>query len=345
MSDDPIKRFTRLVLFQAQQDHATEAELLANVTYRLARLLGVHPYLVPPTFGFLAAWAYLAAADEALADGPQEHRRRAKALCALLYLGCGVQAVFFRGYVENTQLAIPALLVAVRVLLRYVRRATPGLDATIVPAAAMMTLAALFHGQNAFLIPGLLAAAALRRLPARQYGALAADVALAGLTVAVVAGAAIDAVRAAGFVTTPGNLTARQATMFVAVWRPLAAQDDFRMFSFNHLLQVANIMAVAFPAFPIVAIALAAWRPMAAAPKSESLLAVLALGYLAFAFLWNFSLGFPNDYDLMVSMCTPLVLFLSACTVRLGQLAPKLAAAMVAVNLVYSWAAIGLLLR
>ena len=328
----------------AQQDHATVAELLANVTYRLARLLHVHPYLVPPAFGFLAALAYLTTVDEVLADRPKVQRPRAKALCSVLYIASGVQAVFFRGYVENTQLAVPFLLTAICLLLRYVRRSGAGLDLMIIPGAGVMTLAALFHGQDAFLLPGLLFAAAVRRLPARECKGLAGDVLLAGLTVAVVGGGTLDAVRAAGFVTATGNVHWQPGSMFVALWRPLAAQDDFTMFSFDHLLQVANIVAVVFPAFPLAAITLVA-LPARSTSKPESLLAVLALGYLAFAFLWNFSLGFPNDYDLMISLSTPLVLFLSACTVRLSQFAPKAAWAMVAVNLAYSWATICLLLR
>ena len=35
MSNDPIKRFTRLVLFQAQQDHATELTITPSIPKRL----------------------------------------------------------------------------------------------------------------------------------------------------------------------------------------------------------------------------------------------------------------------------------------------------------------------
>jgi hypothetical protein len=75
------------------------------------------------------------------------------------------------------------------------------------------------------------------------------------------------------------------------------------------------------------------------------LLAALGLGYLVFVCLWGYDLGFPLDYDLMFSMGILLQLALTGWVIETCLGSKALTAAIVSVNLLYSWVTMSLLLR
>ncbi len=334
-------------LNEAADKRVVASELLSNVLYHVLFRLNADPRYVGPIVGFVVALLYFMLCDYLFA-GEGSEGPRPVAIACLLYLGSGLQLLFFYDYVENTQTSLPFLLLALLMCARYIRGRDDRFGLSIVSASLLLTLAGLFHGQHAFLLPAIFAAIITKRLPARRGKLLAAEAAASLAAMACLAGAVCGVLWAAGFEFAAGNATGGgDATLFV----PLSVLDSkftaFAMFSLAHWRQVANILTTLFPAHWLCAAA-AVWAVIRGRkverPMLLSVLTVFALGYVAFISLWGFDLGFPLDYDLMISMGIPLQLCLTAWAVQWCAKSRVLTAAIVGINLLYAWTTISLLL-
>jgi len=275
------------------------SEILANLVFAVCRGRGLDAGWVPVISGMLSGFLLLRLADELAENSPApEDARR---LAPLLYVGSALPGLFFRDFIETTQVSTPLLVLFIGAGLRYVRGGAPW----IVVAATSWTLAAMTHGENCFLAPALPALIAIRR-PAR--GVAAGELAAALAAVAATYCLVITALSAAGFTLVPGN----GIWGFVPLCGPLSRFQDYTMFSRDHAAYVGNLLLVAAPAAVLVLApaCVRLWRAPEVPAEAELLfLTVLSLGYVGFVFLWSFDLGFPTDYDLMFSMSVPLVLW------------------------------------
>jgi len=237
------------------------SEPLSQAVLHLAR---AHLDLVAPVVGLLAAAAWLLA------------WRGDRLAGALWYLGSGLHLCFFRGFVENTQLAVPCALLYLALLTRH--RAS-GSRRDIIAAGACLALACLCHGQNVALAPALLLAGRRALL-----GAAAA---------AVVTAVVLALLLALGFTFEAGNLGGgANRTLFA----PLGSDAP------GHEARVAAILTGAAPVAWLAPF-LFLRRPRA---LRDPVTAVAALGGLAFVALVEFDLGFPQDWDVMVALTLPL---------------------------------------
>jgi len=356
------------------------SEILAMALYAAAQRAGIGLDYVPIAIGTVSGFLYLQVCDHLLASGGNLSARRAKILAGLLYLGSGVQLLFFRQYVENTPPSIPFLLLYVFFAVSYLRGRRRGFDWNLSFSALALLLACMTHGQNVFLTPSLAILIVLRRLLRKQYLASLRDVgASVGLAAGVFAGIYYG-LQALGFHILQGNIRGGgDKIMFVPLHDVPSPWVDFTFFSVSHLLQLSNTIVLVCPVAAMALVlglrsSLAGCRAGCHAHAGVSMsdllspdsntwprggchghathregldehlfLVILGLGYLGFACLWNFDLGFPGDYDLMTSMGILLLPAATAATVRSGRWPAGLALA--AIGLPYAWGTIFLFLR
>ena len=320
------------------------SEILAGVVYAAAFQSGWGVKWVPPAFGFLTAFLALTSC-ECRRECPPAIAARTRLLTGLAYLGWSGHLLYFRNYVENTQLSLPALMLFIMTAVWYLNSRGGG-TGILCLAAACWSMAAMFHGQNVFLAPAFVFLVALRRWPEQQPDwvfRIFLDLWLAGIVAAVTAAALWAGVAAAGFDIVPGNVNGGgDGLRFVPLTPANSPYVDFAMFSWAHLRQYATFVTLACPALAIAAWSGVSRRFAATLPAQESLfLLVLTFGYLGFAWLWNFDLGL-SDLDLMTSLSLPLLLLFCRMLVHLPT---RLAAALLVVNLVYVWGTLFLFLR
>lgn len=235
------------------------SEPLSQAVLHLAR---ARLDLVAPAAGLLAAAAWLFA------------WRGDRLAGALWYLGSGIHLCFFRGFVENTQLAVPCALLYLGLLARHRESCS---RRELLGAGACLALACLCHAQNLALAPALLLAG--RRAPLGAAAAAATTAAVFGLLLAL------------GFTFETGNFGGGANRTLLA---PFGSD--------GHESRVAAIVAGAAPV---------AWlAPLLflrrARARRDPVPALAALGGLAFVALVEFDLGFPQDWDVMVALTLPL---------------------------------------
>ena len=309
----------------AATDQAGASELLANATYRLAALCfgpAALPY-VAPAFGFAFALAMLRLCDRRF---PRHGR-----LCGLAFLGGGWHVLFFRGYIENTQLALPFLVLATGALTSGARRddarpadaprpCAPG-DAALARGAFWLAVAGAFHGSNVALLPALPLLAAYRHPPFRHSRAFLRSTARAlGVVVATVA-AAVACLWALGFELHLGHVAGGSDHSLLVPLDPPPLLV-FGMFWKAHFVQIANDLMAAAPLALVYPLLLPVPRVRARLrheARRRPALVVLPLGFLGFVTLIYFDLLFPRDWDLMVAMGMPLWLYCLSAPLALAR--------------------------
>jgi len=321
------------------------SEILANLTYHLAFRLGGDPAttFVAPVFGALFTFLFLHHAERLLPEISPSWLRRL--LIGLGVLGAGYQLCFLRDYVENSQLSMPFLLLFLAALERFGAGSRERADRlSLERAAGFLALAILFHGQNAFLLPALPLVARLRnRTSLRRL--LRPFLVLSGLLTAVPL-----LLLVAGFGIHWGNIHLGREVSLLLPLRPEAGGPP-GLFSEANLTQMADILLLASPLLPLVPPVLlllpAARRAAARHIQASPAFLVCALGYLGFLFLMNFSLGFHSDYDLMLTLSTPLtLLLLQGLLAGMGSdgILRRLALPLVLLGTFHAWAVMGSLI-
>jgi hypothetical protein len=308
----------------ARTDVLFLSQPMTNAVYR-GVYLAFGPEALPfvsPVSGFFSALAFFTVCDRLFFEGRAGADAAGKHLCAVYYLGSGVQLIFFFNYVETTQLSVPLLFFYILALARYCRGRDTGRkgglqrNRDLILAAFLLALAALMHGQIVFLLPSLPLAILIRRGPARQLGRMRRELLVMTASIAVVVGAAGLLLHAAGFSFRVGHAAGGgDSTLLVPLVLDEALADRrFGMFWVEHFLEVANIVVMTSPAAFALPLLLAVKGAARGGrfPLTPWFLALTALGYLGFLFVCNFDLGVPEDYDLMISMAVPLNLALLA---------------------------------
>jgi len=322
------------------------SEILSQLAYSLWYRAGLDASLLPPVAGLLTAGLFFSLVRRLTGDGEWPPPWWPPAL----YAASAVHLVFFRGFIENTSMSIPFVLAFAGALLSYLR--APELALRRVALASLwLTLGCAVHGQVAFLLPALPAVVLMK-----EHGASGSRIrrlsVLTGTAAAVAGGVVLGVwclVSVLGYRLVPGNMQGGgDHEMFV----PFEAPRGFATFTFlsvNHMVRIGNILAAASPSLLLLGV----WRCAREAtllrrlgPSWDLVLpAILTLAYLAFITLWNFDLGFPGDYDLMMTMAVVAQLLVVVLVAR-WRSAPRWAlAAAAGVGILSSWSLVSPFLR
>ena len=302
----------RLAFYET--NHLRLSELLSNLPYLMVNHLHLPYRLVPPLCGLFTALGYFSLCDYLFRGADNERQETNKCLYCLFYLASGVHLVFFAGYLESTLTSLPWLVWYIYFCLRYYHTDSQRPKEAIrnlSGAALCLALAALFHGQITFLTPALLIVILLKRIGKWEIRALWSDLALASVIAIGLVVATYFLLVAVGFDIEAGNIQGGGDSLRFVPLDPSEVRNRsvrFGMFSVAHFTEVANILAVASPLCVWLWISRMTWKEdaMKASRRSDAwCLQLMALGYVSLAFLWNFDLHFPIDYDLMLSMSIP----------------------------------------
>ncbi len=298
---------------------------------------------IAPFVGLVATWCWLRVAGSLRGNG------RGDGLALAVWIASGLSTVFASGYVEQTQLGVPFLLLACGGLWHYANSAgVLHARRSLAAGAAWLGLAAVMHGQNTVLAIGVPLIVVLVRGPCSRaaWRDLAVAVAAAGAAV----GTVVAAIVATGFERRVGHLWGgADGSHFVPLVDAAGSLfGDPALLSRAHLGLVGLVLAFAAPAAPAACLALALSGRRALVEAGDGALAVLAAGYVGFTVWLNFDLGWPQDIDLMVTMAPPLLLLtVRALDARIAN-GPVLRAALAAAMVVFTvatWTLAGPVLR
>jgi hypothetical protein len=311
------------------------SELLANVIYREVFEIGGTRALsfVAPVFGIVFAFVFLSVCDLLFLHADHVDDGWIKKLCCLSFLAGSWQHLFAWNYIENTQLSLPFLLIAVLSITRYSRTDTPRRHAAF--GALWLALAALVHGQNFALMPAIPLIIWLFPSAGRSASQRWIDLLTAVVVTVVTIGAVIGSLLLAGYYLHLGHI---HLLLFVPLSPHEAAR--FTLFAPSHLYFMGNTLLLASPL--VVALPLLLLIPgTQAAFRSNHLhpgLVVLALGFCGYAFFVLFALGFPRDYDLILSMGVVVHLCLVQQYMRLSVSAGRILSIIaIALGSILSW--------
>ncbi len=300
---------------QARFDHAGASDMLANVLYRLVYLGAGFEGMqfVAPVVGVLFTFFLLVATDELCVRKGDPHSVLTKRFCDMACLAGSWHLMYTRNMVENGQLCVPFLLLAIPSLHRYPSSGTPGRELAI--GTGWLAMSAAVHGQAFALFPAVPLIAWLARSQ-RTASQRLRDVGIAALVAVVVLGLAAGATLLSGFMVYAGNI---HTHMFVPL-RPHRL-SRYGMFDLAHFRTCANILVLASPlvlAAPLFAVPRSLRRRWLSTLTSAPALLILALGYCGFSFVILFMLGFPRDFDLMLGLGIVLHLCVLRVLCRLG---------------------------
>ena len=293
----------------------TLADLAHKVPYWMTHDLN-SVRLVSPVFGIVTIAAYLVLARRlALTTTLSRDLLRVFAIATPLPFW------FVAGYIENTFLGLPFMLLALERLLAHLRTPRPR---TLVQVALLIGLAAAFHLLFLVIAGGAAVALALLRRGSARFVDRATVLAGALLVPA----AAVGILLLTPMRVFPGNTNGGYDEQLLTPWVLHAGEwpNRFTMLSHAHAIEVANILVQAAPALvlalPVVLIAARRrreerpTRPTAPATV-ETVLAVLSSAYFAFVAVFGFDYGPVGNLDLMLVLSVPFSLFVLLVTARL----------------------------
>jgi len=305
----------------ARADRAGASELLANALHRVVYRVWGHAGLdyVAPFVGALFGWVFLAFAERALVAGARRRAGEVRLLAAAALALSGWQLLCCRGFVENTLLSLPFLVLGLGALMRATTARAA--ERALAAATAWLTLAASCHGVQTAMWPVLVAIVLWRRWRRGASAGVVRPLLVVAGTCAVTLAAVLGALAAAGFTIQEGHVAGGgDHRHFVPLQIAGSAyQYDFAMFDVAHVADVGNIFL--FTSALALATLLAGtsnrWRSAALAEvRRQPVLAIAGLGAASFTALYYFDLRFPYDVDLMVVMSATVGLFLLQVAAR-----------------------------
>lgn len=319
-----------------------QSSLLGTLILYVADIVRMPLGWLAPMFGSMTTFLALFCLQQ-LTRTHEEHKHLLP-LATLVFFGSGIPLLFFRGYVEMTFLGLPWFLLFLLSSQRYFMSKSGLLWAA--GAAVTLVLAGLTHGQFTFLLPLLPLLPWLKRGRVEWNASVWKEWLIIGACAAGTAALVIGGLLLAEFHLYTGDINGGgDGERFVPLWE-VTGRARFTMFSWDHVWQTLNILLLVSPlTFFAPWLVLHATNNRAHAAFTR-LLAFGTLGYLAFMWLWNFDLGFPTDYDLMVSMGLTFVLWLVCLTMERYERLPKpWVWTMVIGALVLNWSFIALFLK
>ncbi len=311
------------------------SSVLSYVIYFIADFFALsNNQYISPFAGILAAFAYFKVLDALFVNKNDEENL---IIAALLYFGSSLHLVFFRDFVSLTQLSVAPLLASLYFAIHYCRSTTKRSDYAIFLASGCLTIATLTHAENIFLFPAIPIIIFLRRLPRKQWYALAWET--FGITALIVLLCFFTGLFATkmGFPITPGDaFGGGDGKTFVPFGPPQTSSERFSLLSVAHAKEMGNILLVLCPLFFLLPLIAFSSQYMKVFLQPENvMLATMTFGYLFFIFLYNFDLGYPRNIDLMLTMGTP---FLLVCTLAIVRcVSGKLRWLLVGISIACSW--------
>jgi hypothetical protein len=276
-------------------------------------------WLISATAGAVFVWVLLGLA---LWLG---HDRTERFLLVGLVGSLGLMQLFF-GYIENYTLMTVGVLITIWLALRAQR----GEIALVWPATAL-ALTHAFHPSTIVLAPSLLYLAwQIRQGPATEpraeserrparWGSLALQIAgpyllvFIGVVAFMTAGGhGLDALVGTD---APGG---GDRNWFVPLFQTSTRWEHYTMFSFGHLLDIANEQALIAPALwpGLLLSGVFAWRRIPHRDGAFRLLLMMALLYLLLTLVWNPDYGGQRDWDLFAPAAAPAAILLGYVLAR-----------------------------
>ena len=292
----------------AQQPVAWLSDAGANAFYNLVTRIGGIDYS-PPLYGGLTYWVVFAL-DRRLKETLWAGDDSRFPWTLILYLCTPLPFLYSYGFVENPQLATPFLLLAIVTLGECVQGRRG-----MWTGSALLGVACFVHGFATFFLPVIPIAAVLRWIGQRSGNSPQRRI-LRDVSVGMAACAAAVVLCLMATVTVGiselhvGNVAGGMDNLRFVPLRheDLSVWARFVMFSREHFVEFSNIVAYGLPVLLIGPVFLLFRQTRASTLVSSPIsspdaafYASWAVGYLAFAFLWNFDLRFPTDLDLMSS--------------------------------------------
>lgn len=300
------------------------SSILGHFELLMVRAVHLSPSLLPVISGVAAAFAFVAAADDLIGyHHPGDYRRGT--LARMLYMGSALHVLFFFGFLEVTSPAVPVLILSFLFFQRYLRSAVKERHSSLLWAVSLFTLSCLIHGQNTFLFPCIPAAIILKHWKNGTVKGAFLDVVLSVGAVSALWMVMYGCVSVLGYTIVPGDINGGGDGMRFLPVSTAGLNHPVRllMFTNDHYLEVMNILIATAPGIIVLPIVFFIhWRKNPGFLSSPVIifLSIAALGYIAFAFLWGFDLGFPTDLDLMFAMSSPLILLVTVFITRLPKL-------------------------
>ncbi|MGZ5302482.1 MAG: hypothetical protein ACXWDO_00055 [Bacteroidia bacterium] len=328
--------------YSGSMREALFSELLGSVFYHL--IAYVHkPFLISisPFLGSLTALSFLYYTNRLLNES---NNSKTFFIIALFYAASPIHLIFFKNFIEYTCTSIVFLPAYVYFCTKYFNESDHKASLTyLVKAVIALSLAMLFHGMNLFVWPVLICCIVLKNTAIRNK-------AIAILTyvtaTAIFCFLVILLLKIFGFSIVPGHVDGGGDGRAIKM---LSAGDSAYQFADMHskafFMELSNIILLSNFSVPFFLLAVIWFRKKYRSADiqhlgTEVVLMITTLAFIGFIWLWNFDLGFPNDYDLMLSMgivFTMLTAFFFLKLCRVSHISRYILLQPLVANLVYSW--------
>ena len=265
----------------------------------------VTPYIAPAS-GSLTTYFALRILFLLTSKAPESHVREWRFFAVCLFVSTGGHLIFFKGYLETTQLAVPFAVISSYLLLKHIQT---GLLSYAIYSAGFFSLAFLMHASNIFWFPVFFILPVYVSLVVAKR-AFNFNLLIPGLlSIILIIIVLMILNEFEGFeIFAGGAAGGGDGRMFVPLFEAAGEYERYVIFSKDHLSDVGAIFSVTNFLFlfagPLYVIS---WKRLIESNRCQrdiySLFFILLfLAHFTLAFFWNFDLGFPHDFDLMVSM-------------------------------------------
>ena len=214
--------------------------------------------------------------------------------------------IFFKGYLETTQLAVPFAVISSYLLLKYVQT---GLLSYAIYSAGFFSLAFLMHASNIFWFPVFFIIPVYVNLMVTNRAFNLNSLIPPLLAIILIITVLMILNQFEGFgIFAGGAAGGGDGKMFVPLFEVTSEYQRYVIFSKGHLSDVGAIFAVTNFLFLFAGpVYVLSWKKLLEKNPSQAgmfslFFTLVFLAHFTLAFFWNFDLGFPQDYDLMVSM-------------------------------------------
>jgi len=301
------------------------SEALGHALYKFIftnELWHITPFIAPAA-GSVTCYLVLRTLLLLTSDIAENHRTEWRFFSILLFVSSGVNLIYFKDYIETTQIASPFAVLSVYLLIRFCKT---GRIVFSYYAAVFWSLAFLVHASNIFWWPVFFIISYYvdcyyHRKKCKFCFLLPGLLSIILIIVIMLMLNSVEGYR----IFAGGAAGGGDGKMFVPLMVASSRYEHYLLFSQSHFSDVATIMSITNFFFIFAGpIYLLSWRKIGKSKdlylEPLSMLFVLIfLAHFTMVFFWNFDLGFPHDYDLMTSigmlwLGLPLLLIMNAQT-------------------------------
>ena len=298
-------------LYYAKGKELFASQIFGNMLFHIVSTIfgdkGID-YLMP-VLGFFTIFVYLNITLSILKTIFGEVNKWAIFITRLSFLGWGGHLLFLKGFTENTQTAIPFLLLHIFYLFKIFQEDNKFKFRDIFLCEISLGTACIFHGGNLFFLPALPVLILIKEYKTKNIKLLIEKllISLSSFILPVAFGIFIALIL--GFRIVKGDVYGGADNQFFV---PLNVEEEnpisFSMFSHFHFTLLGNLIVYSSPFIFLLPFFFAKNKGKTKIQELP-ILQLLSLAYLSLCWLFQFDMGFPGDYDLMVSFSTPLLLW------------------------------------